>query len=158
MMDAAQASSPQPPGADGRETTLFQAGGVLVTSQKLVMDGRTWLLGEVEAVNTLHRAPRVLPLLVTLAMGVLLGLPMLHSSMAAPSSLGKGLHGVALAAVALAIFGSIAGLLLLEDTYWLVLRTQQRERRVFRSRDHQLVASLATAVAAAVAARQRRSS
>jgi hypothetical protein len=160
-MDSAPGSFTQPPAGEPaqplvveRETTLFQAGGVLVTSQRLVTEGRTWLLGEIEGVNTLHRAPRVLPLLVILVLGVVLGLPLLHSAMAAPFSQGREIYSVALGGAALAIFGSIAGLLVIEDTYWLVLRTRQCERRVFRSGDHQLVSSLAAAVATAVA-RQR---
>ena len=164
MMDSAPrpltqplSAEPMQPPAEGREQTLFQGGGVLVTSQRLVTEERTWLLGEVEGVVTHHRAPRVLPLLIILVLGVVLGLPMLHSAMASSLAPGRELQGAALVAVALAIFGSIAGLVLVEDTYWLVLRTRQRERRVFRSRDHQFVASLAEAVAAAVeAARQRR--
>lgn len=140
MMD-----SPQP-----KERTLFQAAGVLVTNRKLVTGGRTWLIGEVEGVDTLHRAPRVLPLLVILVLGALLGLPMLHSELVSSSWLGKELYGMALAVVAMAIFGSIAGILLAEDSYWVVLRTRRRERRVFHSRDHQLVTNLAAAIATAL--------
>lgn len=148
-------ASPQSP-AGGPEMMLFQAGGVLVTSRKLVTGRRTWLISELEGVRMLRRAPRVLPQLAALVLGAMVGLPLLHSERVSPSVLGQELYGVALAVAALAIFGSIAGLLMAEDSYWLVLRTRQRERRVFRSRDHQLVANLAEAIAAAVeAARQR---
>lgn len=133
--------------ADGEERTLFQAGGVLLTNQRLVMDGRTWWLRDVEGVLTRHRPPRVVPLLVMLALGVV-GLPVLHS-------MGQGFHEASVAVGAVAIFGSITGLLLAEDTYWLVLRTHKRERRVFRSGDHQLVTRLEAAIAAAVKAERR---
>lgn len=153
-MDSAVASHTGLPRV--QETTLFQAEGVLVTSQRLVTDGRTWLLGDVERVEAVHRAPRVLPLLIILSLGVVVGLPVLHAAMAAPGAQGKGVYGAALGMAGLAIFGSIAGLLLAEDTYWLVLWTRQQERRVFRSRDHRLISRLAVLVTeAVVAARQR---
>jgi hypothetical protein len=138
----------------GREVTLFHSAGILVTSERLVAHGRTWLLGEIERVEAIHRAPRVLPLLVTLGGGVVLGLPGLLAAMAGAGEQGRGLYGVGLAVTGLAIFGAIAALVLVEDTYWLVLRTRQRERRVFRSRDRRLVSSLAAVVTEA-AARQR---
>ena len=133
--------------ADGKERTLFQAGSMLVTSQRLVMEGRTWWLRDVEGVLTRRRPPRVVPLLIILGLGVL-GLPVLHV-------LGHASHEVSLAAVGVAIFGSIAGLLLAEDTYWLVLRTRKRERRVFRSGDQQLVTRLEAAITAAMEAERR---
>jgi hypothetical protein len=138
------------------ERTLFSSQGVLVTSERLVAAGRTWRLGDVERVDAIRRAPRVLPLLVTLVLGAVLGLPVLLAAMAAPGSEGKGHYGVALAVVGTLIFGSIARLLVMGDTSWLVLRTRQSERRVFRSQNHQLVSSLAAVVAGAAAeARQR---
>jgi hypothetical protein len=133
--------------ADGKERTLFQARGVLVTNQRLVMEGRTWWLRDVEGVLTRHRPPRIVPLLISLMLGVL-GLPVLHWW-------GQTFHQASLAAVGLAIFGSIAGLLLAEDTYWLVLRTRKRERRVFRSGDQQLITRLEAAITAAMEAERR---
>lgn len=138
-----------------RETTLFDAQGVLVTSERLVAEGRTWPLGDVEGVNSIRRGPRVLPWLVTLVMGVAI-LPPLLSAMAAPGAGWQELYDFALAGAGAAIFGSIAALLRMGDTYWLVLRTQQSEGRVLRSRDPQLISSLVAVVAqAAAAARQR---
>ncbi len=163
MMHTAPPLSPPPLAAaalqspaGGPEMTLFVSGGVLVTSRKLVTGGKTWLISEIEGVSTLHRAPRVMPLLAALVLGALVGLPLLHSRMVSSSVLEQELYGVALAVAALAIFGSIAGLLLAEDSYWLVLRTRQRERRVFRSRDYQLVANLVEAIEAAVEASRQR--
>jgi len=139
-----------------RETTLFDGQGVLVTSERVVVAGHTWPLGEVEAVDSIRRSPRVLPWLLTLMGGGVVGLPALLSVMATSGAQGSGLYGAALALAGLAIFGSIAVLLMLEDTYWLVLRTRQREGRVLRSRDAQLISKLVTVVAeAAEAARQR---
>jgi hypothetical protein len=140
----------------GRETTLFDGQGVLVTSERVVVSGRTWLLGEVEGVDSIRRGPRVLPWLLTLVVGVVVGLPALLSLMATPGEQGRVLYHAALALAGLAIFGSIAALLVMGDTYWLVLRTRRSEGRVLRSRDSQLISELVTVVAkAAEAARQR---
>jgi hypothetical protein len=89
--------------------------------------------------------------------GVVVGLPALLSVMAASGDEASGVYGVALALAGMAIFGSIAAILVVGDTYWLVLRTRQSERRVLRSRDSQLISNLVALVAkAAEAARQRR--
>lgn len=145
------------PAPDGRETTLFDGQGVLVTSERVVAAGRTWPLGEVEGVGSFRRSPRIVPWLVTLVVGVVVGLPALLSVMAASGDEGRGLYGAALALAGVTIFGSIAALLVVGDTYWLVLRTRQSERRVLRSRDSQLISNLVALVAnAAEAARQRR--
>jgi hypothetical protein len=138
------------------ETTLFDDQGVLVTSERVVIAGRTWPLGEVEGVDSIRRSPRVLPWLVTLAVGVVVGLPALVSAMATPTARGRGLYEAALVLASAAIFGSIAALLLMGDTYWLVLRIRQSEGRVLRSRDPQLISNLVAVVAKAAAARQRR--
>ena len=121
-----------------RETTLFDDQGMLVTSERVVAEGRTWWLGEVEGVDCIRRSPRVLPWLLTLVVGVAVGL----------------LYESAMALAGVAIFGSIAALLMVGDTYWLVLRTGQREGRVLRSRDPQLISRLVALVAKAAAARQ----
>jgi hypothetical protein len=128
---------------------------VLVTSERLAVAGRTWLLGEVQQVEVVRRAPRVLPILVTLGGGVVVGLPALLASMAAPGARGEGLFELALVVAALVIFGSITRLFSIADTYWLMVRTPQGERRVFRTRQHQLVSSLASVVSQAAAARRR---
>ncbi|HYH98392.1 DUF6232 family protein [Hyalangium sp.] len=137
------------------ETTIFDDQGVLVTSERVVIAGRTWLLGDVEGVDSIHRSPRVLPWLVTLTVGVVVGLPMLLSAMATPAARDGELYEAALVLASAAIFGSIAALLLMGDTYWLVLRTRQSEGRVLRSRDPQLISNLVAVVAKAAAARQR---
>jgi hypothetical protein len=139
-----------------RETTLFDDQGVLVTSERVVANGRTWPLGDVEGVDSIRRGPRVLPWLVTLVVGAVVGLPSLLSVMAAPSAQGRGYYDAALALAGLAIFGSIAALLMMEDSYWLVLRTRQREGRVLRSRNPQLISELVTVVAKAAEAARRR--
>jgi hypothetical protein len=139
-----------------RETTLFDDQGVLVTSERVVVSGRTWPLGDVEGVDSIRRGPCVLPWLLTLSVGVAVGLPALLSVMATPGAQGRGLYDAALALAGLAIFGSIAALLVMGDTYWLVLRTRRSEGRILRSRDSQLISKLVTVVAkAAEAARQR---
>jgi hypothetical protein len=138
------------------ETTLFDVQGVLVTSERVVIEGRTWPLGDVEGVDSIRHSPRVLPWLVTLTVGVVVGLPLLLSAMATPAARGRGLYEAALVLASAAIFGSIAALLLMGDTYWLVLRTRQSEGRVLRSRDPQLISSLVAVVTqAAAAARQQ---
>ncbi|WP_224249578.1 DUF6232 family protein [Hyalangium gracile] len=138
-----------------RETTLFEDQGVLVTSERVVAEGRTWPLREVEGVDSIRRGPRMFPWLMTLMGGLVVGLPMLLSAMASPSARGGELYELALALAGAAIFGSIAALLLMGDTYWLVLRMRQSEGRVLRSRDPQRISHLVAVVARAVAARQR---
>ncbi len=156
MSDSASHLSMLPPPHE-EETTLFDDQGVLVTSQRVVATGRTWPLGEVEGVDSIRRSPRVLPWLVTLIAGVVVGLPALLSAMATTGGQNRGFYAVALALAGVAIFGSIAALLVMGDTYWLVLRTRQSEGRVLRSRDAQFISNLASVVAkAAEAARQRR--
>lgn len=151
MTESAAPVPPQHPA----EITIFQAPGMLVTSQRLAVAGRTWPLGDVERVEAIRRSPRVMPLLMLLGLGVVLGLPALLAAMAASGSQGRGFYEVALVMAVLAIFGSIGSLLSAGDTSCLVLRTRHRERRVFRSRDHEFVSSLAAVVAGAVtAARQ----
>jgi hypothetical protein len=137
-----------------RETTLFDDQGMLVTSERVVAEGRTWWLGEVEGVDCIRRSPRVLPWLLTLVVGVAVGLPALQAALAAPNTHGRGLYEAAMALASVAIFGSIAALLMVGDTYWLVLRTGQSEGRVLRSRDPQLISRLVALVAKAAAARQ----
>lgn len=156
MNDPASHLSMSPP-AHEEETTLFDDQGVLITSERVVATGRTWPLGEVEGVDSIRRSPRVLPWLVTLIAGVVVGLPTLLAAMADSGAQEKGLYAAALALAGVAIFGSIAALLLMGDTYWLVLRTRQSEGRVLRSRDARLISNLVNVVAkAAAAARQRR--
>jgi hypothetical protein len=156
MNDSASHLSTLPP-SHAEETTLFDDQGVLVTSERVVTTSRTWLLGDVEGVDSIRRSPRILPWLVTLIVGVVVGLPALLSAMATHGAQEMGLYAAALALAGVAIFGSIAALLVMGDTYWLLLRTRQGEGRVLRSRDAQFISNLVSVVAkAAKAARQRR--
>lgn len=140
-----------------QETTLFHEQGVLVTSERVVASGRTWRLGEVEGVDSIRRGPLILPWLVILVLGTVVGLPALSALLASPQAPGRLSYDVVLALAGTAIFASIAALLVVGDSYWLVLRTRQREGHVLRSRDPQLISNLVTVVAqAAAAARQRR--
>ncbi len=138
-----------------REETLFTGDGVLVTSERVVAHGRTWRLGEVVQVEAAHEAPRIGPCLAVLGLGAPVGLPTLLWAMAAAEPGGRGHYGVGLVAVGVALFGAIMRLVLAEDRYWLVLRTGRRERRVFQSRDHELITQLAGVVLEATRARQR---
>ncbi|MDC0708195.1 DUF6232 family protein [Stigmatella sp. ncwal1] len=147
-------SEPMPPSG---ENTLFQADGVLVTTQRLVAGGRAWPLGEVLRVEAIHRAPRVIPLLVLLGVSMVLGLPAIMTAMVASDAPGQGVYGAALGCLGVVAFGSIAGLLLAQDQYWLVLRTRRSELRVFQSQDHQHISRLAQGVTEALQAARLRS-
>lgn len=139
------------------ETLLFNDQGVLVTSERVVASGRTWRVGELVGVDSIRRSPRVLPWLVILVLGAIVGLPVVSSLLASPHAPGSLSYDVVLALAGTAIFASIAALVVVGDSYWLVLRTRQREGHVLRSRDPQLISKLVTVVAeAAEAARQRR--
>lgn len=155
MSDSHPNVVPRQPGEG--ETTLFDGQGVLVTSERVVASGRTWRLGELEGVDSIRRGPRVLPWLMTLVLGAVVGLPALSALQSRPEAAGSLSYDVVLALAGTAIFVSIAALVVVGDTYWLVLRTRQREGHVLRSRDPQLISTLVTVVAqAAEAARQRR--
>jgi hypothetical protein len=147
----------RPVPSSGTESTLFQEDGVLVTTERVVAGGRAWPLEEVLRVEALHCAPRVLPLLVLLGASMMLGFPALLSAMTARSELGPGGHEAALGCTAVVAFGSIAGLLMAQDQYWLVLWTRGRARRVFRSRDPQHISRLVHGVAEALQAARPRS-
>lgn len=139
------------------ETLLFNDQGVLVTSERVVASGRTWRVGELVGVGSIRRSPRILPWLVILVLGAIVGLPVLSSLLVSPHAPGSLSYDVVLALAGTAIFASIAALVVVGDSYWLVLRTRQREGHVLRSRDPQLISKLVTVVAeAAEAARQRR--
>ncbi|ADO72636.1 DUF6232 family protein [Stigmatella aurantiaca] len=139
------------------ENTLFQADGVLVTTERLVAGGRAWPLGEVLRVEAIHRAPRVIPLLVLLGASMMLGLPAVMTVMASSEALGPEVYAAALGCLGVVAFGSIAGLLVAQDDYWLVLRTRRSELRVFHSRDRQHISRLAQGVSEAIQAARLRS-
>ncbi|KFE69383.1 DUF6232 family protein [Hyalangium minutum] len=154
MSDSEQVTGPQ---LGQEETLLFNEQGVLVTSERVVASGRTWRVGELVGVGSIRRSPRVLPWLVILVLGAIVGLPVLSSLLVSPHAPGSLSYDVVLALAGTAIFASIAALVVVGDSYWLVLRTRQREGHVLRSRDPQLISKLVTVVGeAAEAARQRR--
>jgi hypothetical protein len=126
-----------------------------VTDSRVDARGRSWPLREILRVSVARQPPRLVPLLASLAVGVVLGLPLLHVALAGAVTPRTGYYEAALGVVSLIIFGSIGGLVFAEETYWLVLRTEQGEHRVFSSREHQRVIRLASVVAEALA-RQRR--
>lgn len=145
------------PGRGERETLLFDDEGVLVTSERVVIAGRTWPLGDVVEVDSVRRGPHVLPWLVTLIGGAVVGLPVLLSVMATPAAQRQELYNLLLGLAGAAIFGSIAALVMVGDTYWLVLRTRQREGPVLCSRDAQRISHLVTVVEQALEAARQRS-
>jgi hypothetical protein len=137
-----------------RETTLFHSRGVLVTSERVVAAGRTWELGEIERVAAVRRAPRVFPWLLALLVGWIVGVPGLLAAMSTPGAPVGEAYELVLGVAGVALFGTIVGLLSIGDTYWVVLRTRQREGRILRSRDPQLVSHLASLVESAAAAQR----
>lgn len=145
------------PAAPRAENTLFQADGVLVTTERLVAGGRAWPLGEVLRVEAIHQTPRVVPLLILLGASMVLGLPAIMTAMVARDALGQGLYEAALGCMAVVAFGSIAGLLLAQDQYWLVLWTRGSARRVLLSRDPEHISRLAQGVTEALRAARPRS-
>jgi hypothetical protein len=137
------------------ENTLFQADGVLVTTERLVAGGRAWPLGEVLRVEAIHQSPRVMPLLILLGLSTVLGLPAI-TALVARDALGPGVYEAALGCLTVVAFGSIAGLLLAQDQYWLVLWTRGRARRVLLSRDPEYISQLAQEVTEALRAARPR--
>lgn len=113
------------------EVPLFQEGGVLVTSERVVVDGRSQALAEVLRVESVRRSPRMKPWLLTLALSAAVALPAHQALLAAGTALAEGL----LVAAGLAIFGSIARIVLAEDAYQVVLHTRRGAWRVLSSRE-----------------------
>ncbi|RKH74452.1 hypothetical protein D7W81_01425 [Corallococcus aberystwythensis] len=148
-VDRRPVASPEPLGVpDAGEPSLFQAGGVRVTRDTLVVGGQSWALRDVRQVETARRTPKVWPYLLAVGLAGALGLPLLSWLSVSISAL-KGAFEAGLVLTALGLFGSMAALLVVEDTHYLVLGLPGGTRRVFGSHDAQLIARLAGTVRAA---------
>ena len=129
-----------PPSA---EAPLFEEGGVRVTSERLVARGRSLPLADIQRVESVRRSPRMLPVLVTLAVAMSVGLPAL-SALPMVGTAAGGIREAALVAVALVIFGCIARLVLAEDSYQVVVHTAAGPWRVLSHREPGAGAKLVT--------------
>ncbi|NBD11955.1 MULTISPECIES: DUF6232 family protein [Corallococcus] len=134
--------------ADAAEPVLFQEGQVRVTRERLVVGGRTWALRDVLQVETVRRTPKVWPYLLVVGLGAVVGLPLLSWLSVSVTAM-RGAYEAGLVFTALGFFASMAALLLVEDMHYLVLGLPGGARRVFGSRDAQLIARLAGTVRAA---------
>ncbi|MBJ6762540.1 hypothetical protein JGU66_17350 [Myxococcaceae bacterium JPH2] len=143
------------PVAERAEVALFQALDLRVTSERLVVQGRAWMLGDVFQVETVRRSPRMWPLLVAMLFCGAVALPLVVV-LGRWELVTAGALEAARVLVALTFFSSLARLLLAEDTYSLVLTLPGGAKSVFSSRDSQLVARLAAAVNEALTSRGRR--
>lgn len=144
-------AAPEPLGAsapDPGEPCLFQAGQVRVTGERLVVGARSWALRDVLQVETARRTPKVWPYLLAVGLGAVVGLPLLSWLSVSMTAL-KGAYEAGLVFTALGFFASMAALLVVEDTHYLVLGLPGGSRRVFGSHDAQLIARLAGTVRAA---------
>jgi hypothetical protein len=134
------------------EVTLCQEGGVLVTSERVVADGRSQPLAEVVRVESVRRSPRLKPVLVTLALFAAVVLPA-QAVLLAGTAYSEG--GLVLAG--LVIFGCIARLVLAEETHQVVLHTRHGAWRVLSARESAHTTRLAGVIhEAASTARRRR--
>ncbi|WP_223646017.1 DUF6232 family protein [Corallococcus sp. EGB] len=140
-------ASPEP-AVDAGEPSLFQAGEVRVTGERLVVGARSWALRDVLQVETARRSPKVWPYLLAMGLIAAVGLPLLSAMSVSVSAL-RGAYEVGLIATAVGFFASMAALLVVEDTHYLVLGLPGGMRRVFGSHDAQLIARLAGTVRAA---------
>lgn len=129
-----------PPSA---EAPLFQDRGVLVTSERLVTRGRSLPLADIQRVESVRRSPRMLPVLLTLAVAMSVGLPALSALTVAGTAAG-GFREAALVAVALVSFGCIARLVLAEDSYQVVVHTAAGPWRVLSHREPETSTKLVT--------------
>ncbi|WP_147448607.1 DUF6232 family protein [Corallococcus terminator] len=134
-----------PEAVDAGEPSLFQAGQVRVTRERLLVGGRAWALRDVRQVDTVRRTPKLWPYLLAVGLGGAVGLPLL-SWLSVTVTAMQGAYEVGLALTALGLFSSIAALLLVEEKHYLVLGLPGGTRRVFGSRDAQLIARLAGTV------------
>lgn len=137
------------------EASLFQEHGVLVTAERVVARGRSQPLADVLGVESVRHSPRMGPVLATLALAVSVGLPML-SALSVAATAGRGFYEAALVVLALAVFGSIARLVLAEDSYQVVLRTRDGAWRVLSSAESRTTTRLVERLQDAVAAAARR--
>jgi hypothetical protein len=141
---------PAPPleTVDAGEPVLFQAGQVRVTRDRLMVGTQTWALRDVLQVETARRSPRVWPYLLAVGLAGVVGLPLLSWLSVSVTAL-RGAYEAGLGLTALGLFASMAALLVVEDTHYLVLGLPGGSRRVFGSHDAQLIARLAGTVRAA---------
>jgi hypothetical protein len=138
------------------EAPLFQEQGVLVTSERVVTRGRSRPLADVLGVESVRHSPRLTPLVALLALAVSVGLPVLSAVSVAPTA-ARGYYEAALVALALTVFGTVARLVLAEDSYRVVLRTSEGPWCVFSSSESGTSTRLAELVQDAVrTARKRR--
>ncbi|MFP2927572.1 DUF6232 family protein [Pyxidicoccus sp. 3LG] len=137
------------------EATLFQEGGVLVTTERVVARGRTQSLADVQRVEAVRRSPRMKPVLVTLALGVTVGLPA-FSALSVSGTGPKGLYEGALVLASLVIFGAIARLVLAEDSYQVVLHTRDGAWRMLSGREPRHITHVAELLHEAAATARRR--
>ncbi|MFP2907637.1 DUF6232 family protein [Pyxidicoccus sp. 3LFB2] len=138
------------------DAPLFQEHGVLVTSERVVARGRSLSLSDVLSVESVRHSPRLKPVLVALALAVSVGLPAL-SALSVAATERRGVYEAALVVLALVVFGSIARLVLAEDSYQVVLRTRAGAWRVLSSSEPRTSARLVDLLQGAVAtATQRR--
>ena len=137
------------------EMPLFQAHGVLVTSDCVVARGHTQPLADVLGVESIRRSPSLRPVLATLALSMSVGLPLL-SALSVAASAQRGLYEAGMALLALVFFGSIARLLLAEDSYQVVVHTRAGAWRVLSSQESWTSTRLTTLLQEAVASAVRR--
>lgn len=138
------------------EAPLFQAQGVLVTSECVVARGRSQPLADVLRVESIRHSPSLRPVLATLALAMSVGLPLL-SALSVAATARRGFYEASLVVLALVLFGSIARLLLAEDSYQVVLHTREGAWRVLTSQEARMSSRLTALLEEAVAsARWRR--
>jgi hypothetical protein len=142
----------QPPPA---EVPLFQAHGVLVTSDCVVARGRTQPLVDVLRVESIRRSPSLRPVLATLALSMSVGFPLL-SALSVAASAQSGLYEAGLVLLSLVFFGSIARLLLAEDSYQVVVHTRDGAWRVLSSQEARTSTRLTALLQEAVSSAVRR--
>lgn len=135
------------------EVSLFQDGGVLVTSERVVAGGRSQALEDVERVEAVRRSPRLEPVLFALVLGAVVALPAHPLLVAVEAALAEA----ALVLAGSVIFGSIARLLMAEDSYHVVLHTRHGAWRLLSSQEPAHTTRLAGVIhEAATTARRRR--
>lgn len=136
------------------EAPLFQEHGILVTSERVVAKGRSQPLADVLGVESVRHSPRLGPVVATLALAVSVGLPAL-SALSVAATAPRGVYEAALGVLAMVVFGSIARIVLAEDAYQVVLRTQEGAWRVLSCAESRTSARLAELLRAAVATARR---
>ncbi len=134
------------------EVPLFQDSGVLVTSERVVAEGRSQALADVVRVEAVRRSPRVKPVLFALVLGAAVALPAHPFLVAVEAALAEA----ALVLTGSVIFGAIARLLLAEDSYHVVLHTRHGAWRVLSSQEPTHTTRLAGVIHEAATTARRR--